>query len=142
MQNMTYTGMWWHVIYGVYTLGDLMRVNVTNMIGTAKHLFVESYLQITNRCVHTVATQELTRYRELLERFVPRSPYSEHHYNYMVHTQATNINISVQFQNIALCKKRGKDQPVILTDEWPNFSCTAVFQPWTSTLCFPTRNQV
>ena len=50
--------------------------------------------------------------------------------------------ISVQFQNIALCKERGKDQPVILTDEWPNFSCTAVFQPWTSTLCFPTRFEV
>ena len=49
-----------------------------------------------------------------------------------------------QFQNIALCKQRGigKDQPTILTDEWPDFSCTAVFQPWTSTHCFPTRYQV
>ena len=44
-----------------------------------------------------------------------------------------------QFQNIALCKLKGKDQPTILTDKWPNFSCTAILQHQTNT---PTRNQV
>ena len=43
------------------------------MIGTAKRLVVERYLQVTNRCLHTVAPEELTRYRELLKRFIPRS---------------------------------------------------------------------
>ena len=51
-------------------------------------------------------------------------------------------NMVMQFQNIALNKQKGQNHSTILTDEWPNFSCTAVYQPWTSTLCFPTRNQV
>ena len=43
------------------------------MLINSKRLFAYSCLQITNRCVHTVSTQELADYRESLKRFVPRS---------------------------------------------------------------------
>ena len=52
-----------------------------------------------------------------------------------------NIN-SYQFQNIALCKSKRMDRSTILTDKWPNFSCTAILQHWTSTMCFPTKHNV
>ncbi|XP_065890555.1 uncharacterized protein [Dysidea avara] len=72
------------------------------------------------RYVHVVSKQELSHYCESLKRFNPRA---------------------YPFQNVALYKMRGKCDPTILTDKWPNFSCTAILQHWTSTLYFPTRNQ-
>ena len=42
-------------------------------MGTRRMLFAYSYSQITDRRVHTVSTQELADYRELLKRFIPRS---------------------------------------------------------------------
>ena len=59
-----------------YTIG-FMATKFMSLFGNSKHLSVYSYLQIINRCknrcVHTVSTQELPDYRELLKRFIPRS---------------------------------------------------------------------
>ncbi|XP_065885948.1 uncharacterized protein [Dysidea avara] len=68
--------------------------------------------------IHTVSEEHLTQYYNSLRYFKSRG-----------------------HMNVALCKLRGKDQPAILTDKWPDFSCTAILQHWTSTQCFPTRNQ-
>ena len=50
-----------------------MATKFMSLFGNSKYLSVYNYLQIINRCIHTVSTQELPDYRELLKRFIPRS---------------------------------------------------------------------
>ena len=55
----------------------LMATKRMSLISNSNHWTIYSYLQIINRCknrcVHTVSTQQLSDYRELLKRFLPRS---------------------------------------------------------------------
>ena len=62
--------------YGFHQAGYKLDYSIGTkhmLIDNSKQLFVYGYLQITNRCVHTVSTQQLTDYRESLKPFIPRS---------------------------------------------------------------------